>query len=90
MMGKYLHGRWGWVRTGIKTAANPVSVNPIDRFTRGAVARSSTGRCYAILLQSDQENPQFGQTYYAKLPPGTPCKADMATPESVRGTEIPL
>ena len=66
-----------------------VSVNPIDRFTWAAVARSSTGRCYAILLQGDRENPQFGQTYYAKLPAGTPCKADVATPKSVRGTEIP-
>ncbi len=66
-----------------------VSVNPIDRFTWSAAARSSNGRCYAILLQSDRENPRFGTTYYAKLPSGTPCKGEMATAETVRDTETP-
>lgn len=66
-----------------------VSVNPIDQFTWSAVARSSTGRCYALLLQSDRENPRFGTTYYERLPSGTPCKGERATPATVRDTEIP-
>ena len=34
-----------------------VSVNPIDRFTWSAVAESTNGRCYAILVSVDPEDP---------------------------------
>ena len=66
-----------------------VSVQPIDRFTWAAVALSSSGRCYATLARDDPENPKNGSTYFARFPPGTPCKGTSATVDSVRSVDIP-
>jgi hypothetical protein len=66
-----------------------VSVNPIDAYTWAAVAQSNNGRCYAILVYSDPENPRYGGTHKAELPRSTPCKAEHASPQTVRSTELP-
>lgn len=66
-----------------------VSVNPIDGFTWSAVAKSSTGRCYALLVVAQVDHPQYGYTRYARLPRGTPCTATNATRETVRLHEPP-
>jgi hypothetical protein len=66
-----------------------VSVNPIDRFTWAAAARSSSGRCYATLVRVDPANPSNGTTYFARFPPGTPCSGSHATVETVRLTDPP-
>jgi hypothetical protein len=66
-----------------------VSVHPIDHFSWAAVARSSNGGCYAILVSHDRVNLQFGETYYARLPAAAKCAGSQATPETVRSQEVP-
>jgi hypothetical protein len=71
------------------TAVDVVSVNPIDRFTWSAVALSSRGDCLAILSAHDKTNPNYGNTYYGRLPKSSLCVASAATPATVTGAAWP-
>jgi len=65
------------------------SVNPIDNDTWGATARSSAGRCYAILTYNEPQMHEFGDTRYGIIPAGLACEARYATRQSVRLKEAP-
>jgi len=69
------------------TRLDTVSVNPIDRFTWGAVALSSSGRCDAILIVYDPAIARFHvpQNYFSVLPTGSACVGSAATPATVTG-----
>lgn len=61
-----------------------VSVNPIDKYTWSAVARSSfTGTCYAVLWYSDPSNVEYGGTLYGQWDASQPCMASRATRATV-------
>lgn len=64
------------------TRADIVSVNPIDYFTWGAVALSTSRRCYAIVVV-------HGRFYYGVLPAGSECVGSSATPATVTATTWP-
>lgn len=66
-----------------------VSVHPIDHFTWGAAALASNGRCNGVLVAHDPKNPQFGNTHYARFPPGTRCIGLSATAATVLLTDPP-
>jgi len=69
------------------TRLDIVSVNPIDRFTWGAVALSSSSRCDAILIVYDPAIARFHvpQNYFSVLPAGSACVGSAATPATVTG-----
>jgi hypothetical protein len=61
-----------------------VSVNSIDRFTWAAVALSTGGRCYSILVSYGRLLDRYGV-----LPAGSPCVGSAATPATVTATAWP-
>jgi hypothetical protein len=71
------------------TRLDIVSVNPIDRFTWGAVALSSSGRCDAILIVYDPAIARFHvpQNYFSVLPAGSACGGSAATAATVTGRQ---
>ncbi|HKA11229.1 MAG TPA: hypothetical protein VKI99_12255 [Candidatus Dormibacteraeota bacterium] len=73
------------------TRPHIVSVNPIDKYTWGAAAYSvRAGRCYLILVAEDPRNPEYGATYYGRLPARESCVGSAATRASVTSTtELP-
>jgi hypothetical protein len=71
------------------TSPTVISVNPIDRFTWGAVALGSDRHCYATLSVLDPSHSEYGQTYYARFPTGTPCRGSDATSQAVTLTQLP-
>ena len=71
------------------TGPDVVSVNPIDRYTWAAVALSSRGICYAILSVDDRANPNYGSTYFGRLPHAAACVGSAASPATVTGREWP-
>src|SRR5215831_17284647 len=64
---------------------------PIDKYTWGAAAYSvRAGRCYLILVAEDPRNPEYGATYYGRLPARESCVGSAATRASVTSTtELP-
>lgn len=77
--------------TEASTGPGVVSVNPIDRFTWGAAALSDQDqRCYAILVEADRSQPQYGTTRYGRLPEGSPCVGSSATPATVGSNDWPV
>jgi len=73
------------------TRPEMVSVNPIDRFTWGAAAYSvRASRCYVILVANDPANPEYGSTYYGRLPRGALCVgAAVSRTSATSTTELP-
>ncbi|MEX2268864.1 MAG: hypothetical protein WEA75_09280 [Acidimicrobiia bacterium] len=66
-----------------------VSVNPIDHFTWSAVAKVSNDRCYALIVVHNRNDPELGSERYARFAPGAPCRAELATRETVRRAHAP-
>ena len=69
------------------TGPKVISVNPIDAYTWGAVARARSGRCYALVWVLDRREPQYGGSRYGFVPRSSPCEASFATPATIRGDE---
>lgn len=60
------------------TAQNEISVMPLTENKWGAVAQSSrTGRCFAIVIERDADDPQFGNTLFGTGPDDEPCVASL-------------
>ena len=71
------------------TGPDVVSVNPIDRYTWAAAALSSRGICYAIVSAHDRANPNYGSTYFGRLPHEAACVGSAASPATVTGRDWP-
>ena len=72
------------------TGPDVVSVNVVDNFTWGAAALSDENEhCYLLLHVTDRERPEFGSTFFERLPKGEPCLGASAVPERVRASDWP-